>query len=84
MEDLPRLKKTRLQQKASIPSSSSPLDPFDALNMMPAITPESPKKDHCDLKPKVSVKGKQDVTKTGASTSAPLKVKTKVHHHYSI
>jgi hypothetical protein len=82
IEDLPRLKRTRLQQKASIPSSPSPLDPFEALNMMPGITPESPKKDHCDLKPKVSGKGKQAITKTGASTSAPPNVKTKVHHHY--
>jgi hypothetical protein len=69
-KNLKRLKKTRLQQK----SSMSP-DPFFALNMMPGITPESPKKDHCDLKPKVSYKGKEVVR---VNYAAPPNFKVKV------
>jgi hypothetical protein len=71
------LKKTRLQQKSSISSSSSSscsLDPFLALNMMPGITPESPKKDHFDSKPEMSKKGK-DVVGVSRATPGNLMVK---------
>ena len=82
-EDRNRLKKMRVQHKASISSSISSLDPFTALNEMPGITPESPQKDHCDLKPRVSSKGKKKVIRTIlAPPAAPpsIKPKVKVHH----
>jgi hypothetical protein len=73
-----KLKRTRNQPKAFTSSSSA--DPFTALNKMPAITPESPNKDHEDSKPKVTHKHKDNVKKGLASSAACPKPKTKVHH----
>ena len=79
-EDQKRLKRTRLQQIASISSSTSSLDPFAALNEMPGITPESPKKDHYALKPGGPSKGKKVVRTILPSPDAPSNIKMKVHH----
>ena len=82
-EDQNRPKRMRVQQKASISSLTSSLDPFDELNKMPGITPESPKKDHCDLKPRVSTKSKKKVARTILASPAILpSIKTKVHHYH--
>jgi hypothetical protein len=56
-EGIKNLKRTRLQQK-SLSLNSTSFDPFSALNMMPSMTPKSPKKNHSDITSKDSKKDK--------------------------
>jgi hypothetical protein len=62
------LKRTRFQQK----SFSSTSDPFSALNMMPSMTPKSPKKDRSGVTSNIYISNKGKDSKLVQNISIPL------------